>query len=203
MSSFIPTNILVINSSCRKEKSHSRQLTDQVVQQYLIKNPNINITIRDVGLLPISPPNEEWITANLTPIENLTEDQQKILEQSDVLISELKRADVVVFGCPMYNFSISASLKAYFDLCCRSGHTFTYTEKGPQGLLVGKKAVICTTSAGVPSESEVDFVSSYMKQICNFIGITDCALIHANGLMTGNETEIIKNANKEISTLFE
>jgi len=201
MSAFIPATILVINSSCRKEKSHSRQLTDQVVQQYLTKNPNIKIITRDVGLLPISPPNEEWITANLTEPENLTEDQKQILENSDILISELKQAEIVVFGCPMYNFSISASLKAYFDLCCRSGHTFTYTEKGPQGLLVGKKAVICTTSAGVPSGSEVDFVSSYMKQVCNFIGITDCTIIHANGLMTGNESEIIKNAKDQIFLL--
>jgi len=134
--------------------------------------------------------------------ENLTEDQKQILENSDILISELKQVEIVVFGCPMYNFSISASLKAYFDLCCRSGHTFTYTEKGPQGLLVGKKAVICTTSAGVPSGSEVDFVSSYMKQVCNFIGITDSTLIHANGLMTGNQSEIIKSATNQISLLL-
>ena len=88
----------------------------------------------------------------------------------------------------MYNFSISAPLKNYFDLVCRSGHTFEYTSSGPVGLLTGKKVIICTTSAGVPSGSEMDFVTGYMKQVCKFIGLTDCSVISSNCLVSDKDS---------------
>ena len=66
--------------------------------------------------------------------------------QSDVLIEELERADVLVIGSPMYNFGITSQLKAWFDYVLRPGRTFRYTPEGPLGLMQGKTRVECLAS---------------------------------------------------------
>jgi FMN-dependent NADH-azoreductase len=48
------------------------------------------------------------------------------------LISELQEADIIVVDSPMYNFSVPASLRAYFDFTSRAGYTFKYDENGPK-----------------------------------------------------------------------
>ena len=193
-------NILIIDSSCRIEGSYSRTLTRMVSEHYKKLSPSVNIVKRDVGRLPVNQPNEEWITANLTSPSDRTDDNRNALKLSDELIAELKMADIVVFGCPMYNFNISASMKAYLDLVCRSGHTFDYGPSGPVGRLVDKKAIICTTSAGVASNSDGDFVSSYMKYVCGFIGITDTVTVSANCLMTDPDA-VMRDANASINDI--
>jgi FMN-dependent NADH-azoreductase len=65
------------------------------------------------------------------------------------LIEELKAADVVVIGAPMYNFSIPSSLKAWIDQIVRIGKTFGYRPNGPQGLLGEKRVVVITSRGGV------------------------------------------------------
>ena len=191
-------NILVINSSYRENHSKSKKIVEQVIEHYETKH-KVNLTQRDLANEPrLSYLNEDWINANFSPEK--TENEKKLLEFSDELIDELKQANIVIFGCPMYNFSISSQLKCYIDLICRSGLTFNYTEQGPCGLLKDKEAVICTTSNGVPSESEFDFVTKYMKQIVNFIGIEKCHLITGNKIMFGEE-EVMKNIKSQIQKL--
>ncbi len=51
----------------------------------------------------------------------------------DALIAELKTADAIVLGVPMYNFGVPASLKNWIDAVSRAGVTFRYSEMGPEG----------------------------------------------------------------------
>ena len=191
-------NILCINSSYRKNGSKSNLLTQEVIKHYQEKSKTV-VKYRNLeSENKLNYLNEEWITANLT--KEKTDEHKKILQYSDELISEIKNADVIVFGCPMYNFTISSNLKSYIDLICRYGLTFNYGEKGPYGLLENKKAIICTTSNGVPYNCEYDFVSKYMIQVCNFIGIKDCKIIHGNELLKGEE-DVIEKCKKIIKDL--
>lgn len=103
-----------------------------------------------------------------------------MLTFSDQLINEVKAADVIVLGVPVYNFSIPATLKAWIDLVARARETFRYTENGPVGLLENKKVYLVMASGGVPLESEMDFASNYLKFFMQFIGITDVTLVNAN-----------------------
>src|ERR687892_1434995 len=57
---------------------------------------------------------------------------------SNELIAELKAADVVVIGAPMYNFGIASNLKSWFDYVLRAGITFSYSESGPEGPAQGQ-----------------------------------------------------------------
>jgi FMN-dependent NADH-azoreductase len=68
---------------------------------------------------------------------------KKAIRVSDDLIAELKAADDIVIGTPMYNFLIPAILKAYIDHVVRVGITFTMNY---EGLLTGKKATVIIAS---------------------------------------------------------
>ena len=55
-----------------------------------------------------------------TPASERTLEQQRLAAESDALIDELRRADVMVIGLPMYNFGVPSTLKAYFDHVARA-----------------------------------------------------------------------------------
>jgi FMN-dependent NADH-azoreductase len=192
-------NILKIDSSSRHEGSVSRQLTTRLVNRVKSESPDASIVSRDVasGLSVIS---EDWIGANFTPRDGRTEIQTDILNLSDVLVSELQVADILVVGVPIYNFGVPAALKAWIDLICRAGETFRYTEAGPEGLLTGKRAIITVASGGVPVGSPADHATSYLTQVLGFIGITDVTYISASGLAMDPEAPL-RAAEAEIDAL--
>ena len=66
-------------------------------------------------------------------------------------MDELAAADVVVIAAPMHNFGIPSALKAWIDHIVRPGRTFTYSDKGPRGLLEGKKVVLVLARGGIYS----------------------------------------------------
>lgn len=189
MSNPIHAHILKINSSGRNSDSHSRALVDKLVERLSAKNPNIKITDRDTAK-GVEFVNETWISANFSPPEARSKEQVESLQGSDTLLDELFAADTLVFGVPIYNFGIPASLKAWFDQVARAGRTFQYTENGPQGLVEGKKAYVIIASGGIESGSDNDYATAYMHQILGFLGITDVEIIAADQLMMGEETKL-------------
>ena len=110
------------------------------------------------------------------------------------------KADYIIIGAPIYNFSIPAALKAYFDLIARVGLTFKFTENGPVGLLKGKKAFVVISSSGTAIGSAIDFSSKYIIHFLSFLGITDVALISLDQLLFKQE-EIIKQVAHKIEQI--
>jgi FMN-dependent NADH-azoreductase len=89
----------------------------------------------------------------------------------------------------MYNFSIPSQLKAWIDRIAVAGKTFRYGEKGPEGLVKGKKVVIVSArggiySAGAPAAA-LDFQENYLRGVFGFLGITDIEFVRAEGLNYG------------------
>lgn len=181
--------ILKIDASGRYARSVSRQLTDYLVERLQQSYPGASLITRDLALgLPYV--DEDTITAYNTPAEQRTSAQQELLETSDRLIEELKVADLLVLGVPMYNFTIPATLKAYIDLVVRSRVTFRFTENGPVGLLPDKKTYIVVTTGGTELFSPQDYLSDYLRYILSFIGIRNVEMIAADGLIKGGEEKI-------------
>ncbi|MGB0964560.1 MAG: FMN-dependent NADH-azoreductase [Litorivicinus sp.] len=174
-------NVLVINSSARTQTSSSRQITQQVADSLSAKSATIHERDLSQGMPFVT---EDWVMAGFTDPSEWTEGMQEARTTSDRLIAELKSADTLVIGAPIYNFGVPAVLKAYFDQICRAGDTFSYTENGPVGLLEGKRAFIVISSGGVPVDSPVDFATPWLRQVLNFIGITDVQVISADQQMT-------------------
>ena len=135
------THILHIDASARSHGSISRALSAEAVENIGGGAANVTVTRRDLanGLPQVD---EAWVGATFTPKEARTDAQRGVLELSDALIDELRAANVIVIGMPVYKFSVPAALKAWIDLVARVGETFAYTETGPKGLLGGKRAVV-------------------------------------------------------------
>jgi FMN-dependent NADH-azoreductase len=194
-----PLNILEISSSARRDTAISRQLTGDLVAALRDRYNDVNITRRDIAEgLPFV--DAAFARAKDTPPEQYTLDDQQAVVLSDELIAELKAADVVVIGAPMYNFTIPASLKAWIDLIARPRVTFRYTENGPEGLLQGKKAYVVVSSGGVPIGSPVDFATPYLKHALAFVGLTDVEFIGAAGADRGNQ-QAMDDARARIADL--
>src|SRR5581483_7930379 len=132
--------LLQLNSSLYGDRGESSRLAERFVSEWRDQNPSARVIYRDLAGAALPHLTAERFAAFLAKPEERTPAQKAIVAASDELIDELKRADVIVLGAPMYNFNIPSTLKAYFDHIARAGVTFRYTDKGPIGLLTGKKA---------------------------------------------------------------
>ena len=131
-------NLLQINTSLFSSNGQSSKLADEFVAAWREATPGATVTVRDIGADPVPHLTAARFSAFLSQPESRTAEQQAVLDYSDVLIEEIRRADVVVLGLPLYNFGVPSSLKAYFDHVARAGVTFRYTENGPVGFWAGK-----------------------------------------------------------------
>jgi len=195
------TSVLHIQSSVRNEGSISRQLTSEFLDQWKATHPGAPVVQRDLAENPIPHLNEQTLGAFFTPAEQRTPEQQEIVRLSDSLVAEVFAADVIVIGAPMYNFSISSTLKAWIDHIARAGVTFKYTESGPVGLVQNKKVYVFTSRGGVYSQGPgkaMDFHETYLRGVLGFIGITDITFIHTEGLAMGEDAT--QNALKQTRT---
>ncbi len=193
-------NILKINSSSRTNDSVSRRLTDRVEARLIEQHPGSASVSRNVtdGLPAIS---EDWVGANFTPPHERSAEQQDLLKLSDELIAELRAADVLLIGLPIYNFGVPSALKAWIDLICRAGETFSYSESGPVGLLANKRAIISVASGGVPVGSDMDHATKFLTQVLGFVGITDVTYVSATGLAQEDPAVVLQAAEADIDAL--
>ena len=178
-------NILHIISSPRKDLSASRKLGNAVIEKIQGKYPDSVVKERDLtkNLVPLL--EEAHINTFFSPSESHSPEQQSINAYSENLISELQEADIIVIDSPMYNFSVPATLRAYFDFTSRAGYTFKYDENGPKGLLNDKKLYIAFTSGNIYSEGPYQIYDSnvpYIKNVFGFYGVNDVSVFRAEGL---------------------
>jgi FMN-dependent NADH-azoreductase len=180
------TTLLQLNTSIFSADGQSSRLADLFVAKFRTANPGAEIIVRDLARDPVPHLDAQRFGAFLAKPESRTSAQQAAVDYSDELIGELKRADVIVLGLPMYNFGVPSTLKAYFDHVARAGATFRYTEKGPVGLLTGKKAYIFATRGGKYAGSPLDLETGFVRQFLQFVGIDDVEFVYAEGLATGD-----------------
>ncbi len=181
------SHVLIIESSARQQDSFSRQLTQQFIKQWHDAHPADTITVRDLALNPVPHLDANLLGGWMKPEAQRSTDEQASLRRSNELTDELLAADVLVMAAPMYNFAIPSTLKAWLDHVLRAGVTFKYTENGPQGLLVGKKAYVLTARGGIYAGSAADHQEPYLRQVMAFIGIHEVTFIHAEGMNLGGD----------------
>src|SRR5207237_9595546 len=163
-------------------------------------HPDAAVVVRDLGQNPVPHLNAERFLSFLSKPDERSAAQQSVLDYSDVLIDELKRADVLVLGLPMYNFGVPSTLKAYIDHVARAGATFKCTDKGPVGLLTGKKAYVFATRGGIYAGTPLDTQTAYVRDMLRFLGIDDVEFVYAEGLAIGAErkTAALSQAQRAI-----
>ncbi|MFH4689106.1 FMN-dependent NADH-azoreductase [Vibrio diabolicus] len=176
------SSVLALKSSILGDYSQSNKLVED-----FIKNVDQDkLTVRDLAANPL-PVLDFAVATALRATEDLSQEQQAVVELSDTLIEEVKAADTLVIAAPMYNFTIPTQLKNWIDLIARAGVTFKYTENGVQGLIEGKKAIVITTRGGIHKDSPTDNVTPYLRTVLGFVGITDVEFVYAEALNMGED----------------
>lgn len=182
------SNVLVIQSSILGAYSQSTKLLDTFSVEWKQKHPADNIVVRDLAADPL-PVLDGEIIAALGGNGELNERQKAVAELSLKLIDEIKAADYVVVAVPMYNFGIPVQLKTWFDMICRAGITFSYSETGPQGHLTGKKVLVVTTTGGAHRNTATDLALAHAQAVLSFIGLKDITVAYAEALNMGPESQ--------------
>lgn len=191
------TNTLVLKSSILGPHSQSNQLIDHALEG------KSGIIERDLAATPVPVLDMNVATALRSDGNDLSDELKAVLELSNQLIDELKAADTIVIGAPMYNFMVPTQLKNWFDLIARAGVTFSYTETGPVGLVENKKVIVVTTRGGLHKDSPRNSIESYLTTMLGFIGITDVKFVYAEALNMGEDAAAVarEDALKQLAEL--
>lgn len=197
------STLLQLNASLFSAGGQSSVLSTHFVEAYQARHPDAQVIRRDLAADAVPHLDAERFSASTTAAEARSPAQQAVVAYSDGLIDELRAADHIVLGLPMYNFGVPSQLKAYFDHVARAGVTFRYTATGPEGLLKGKKATVFATRGGLFAGTPLDTQTNYVRDFLRFIGIEDVEFVYAEGLALGDEhkTRALQSANEALSLL--
>jgi FMN-dependent NADH-azoreductase len=188
--------VLVINSSAKTLNSHSRKLTEVFVDHWKSVHPDPVISFRELGNTDVPHVNEKWIAAAFKPVTARSAEEMEALKISDAYIAELREADVIVVGSPMYNWSIPSSLKAYIDQVLRVNETFKVDRTNMQHPYIGlleNKTLFLLLSRGEPGYGKGDynehlnFQTAYLTTVFNMMGISNIRVVSLSGASVNPE----------------
>ena len=191
--------ILQVNASILGNEGQSTCLATEFVRQLGAEK----VIVRDLAKEPVPHLDAERFGAFVAKPESRTLKQDAFVAYSDGLINELRKADVIVFGLPMYNFGVPSTLKAYFDHVARAGITFRYTETGAVGLLKGKKVYVFAARGGAYVGTPRDTQTQYVRDFLALLGMDDVEFVYAEGLAMSetNKQQGIAGAHAHIDRL--
>ncbi|HEY4071288.1 MAG TPA: NAD(P)H-dependent oxidoreductase [Sphingomicrobium sp.] len=179
--------ILHLDASINGENSASRAISRSVVDQLTVERGGADVVYRDLAA---------------DPLPHLT---LEAFADSSAL-DEFLRADTIVIGAPMYNFTLPTQLKAWIDRIVVAGKTFQYAANGPEGLAKGKRVIVALARGGFYNlgspAAALEHLETYLRGVFNFIGI-EPEFVAADGLAVSPEQrdESIKLALGETARL--
>jgi FMN-dependent NADH-azoreductase len=205
-------HLLHVDSSPRGERSHSRRMTREFVEQWKQAHLDDTVTYRDIGRNPIPHVDEPWIAAAFSPPEQHTPELREAIHLSDRLVDEFLAADIYVMGVPMYNFSIPSGFKAYIDQIVRVGRTVAFEPNDATNvfkpLVLGKKMFIVEARGDSGFQpggqyEKMNYHDPYLVTVFEFMGITDITFVHVENDEYGGHklAESIANARTKITEL--
>lgn len=214
------TTILHIDSSARPHRSdqqqhgsHSRRLSARFIEHWRAQRPDDEIVYRDVGASPPHPVTGDWVHAAFTKPEQREDWMHDALAESDELVNELLRADIIVAGIPMYNFGMPAQMKGWLDNIVRVGRTFGF-DRSRDGvpywpMVTGNKSIVVLSSRGdygYDPEGRIahlNFVEGALFTPLEYIGITDQygTAIEYDEFADDRTRQSIDHAEKEVANI--
>ncbi len=139
-------HLLHIDSSIQGENSVSRRLTARAARVWRAAHPGGTVTYRDLGRDPLPHLDEAGGLGRLVPADQHTAAQAASWALTQRLIGEVRAADVVLLGMPLYNYGVPSSVKAWVDHLIAPGLSFD--PETHEGLLGGRDFVVIATRGG-------------------------------------------------------
>ncbi|CAM3784349.1 FMN-dependent NADH-azoreductase [Alkalicoccus chagannorensis] len=190
--------ILLASANPKEEQRSCGLRLAQFFQEEVARElPETVLTIRDLYEEP-SPflggdVLDAWERETDKPVT--TEEVEQLLEQ-----------DVLVLVTPLWNMGIPAAAKAYIDRLILPEKTFTFGDKGIEGLMQKLTVVHLQSRGGIYSEGKLaafEHGESYMRTIWSLTGVQDYHHIVVEGTSTyPDEVDTrLAAAEKEIRAL--
>ena len=164
--------LLHLDASALGANSVTRELSAAIVARWKDAVPGLAVEYRDLDANPLP-----HLTGDVLSGANAVAQGE-----GGRLLEQFLASDVIVIGAPMYNFGIPSTLKAWIDRVAVAGKTFRYTETGPEGLAGGRKVIVASGRGGIYGNGPADFQENYLRQVFNFLGITDVEFVRAEGV---------------------
>ncbi|MEV4540749.1 FMN-dependent NADH-azoreductase [Micromonospora echinaurantiaca] len=139
-------HLLHIDSSIRGEQSVSRRLTARAAAAWRAAHPDGTVTHRDLGRDPLPHLDEAGGLARIVPVDQHTPEQRASWELTERLVAEVKRADTVLLGLPLYNYGAPSSVKTWVDHLIAPG--IAYDPETGAGLLGDREFIVLTSRGG-------------------------------------------------------
>lgn len=160
---------LLVQYTARANRSRTAKLANALTQS--IKNSELEVLdlTQDVPEMLIKDNLLAYYERNYAGVA-LEPEREKLLSTADRMCDQFKQADTVVLATPMYNFSMPAIVKAYFDAVMQKGETFDITPQGEYiGLMKGKNALVLATSGAVYKDESAGFEHLSSLASCEFM----------------------------------
>src|SRR5262245_9618010 len=139
-------HLLHIDSSIRLDESVSRALTARAAENWRAAHPGGTVAYRDFGADPIPHLDTRGGLARQIPPDQHTPAQAESWRLSQELVNEIKQADTILLGLPLYNFGAPSSVKAWVDHIVADGPSVNYQTQ--EGLLEGRDLIVIAARGG-------------------------------------------------------
>jgi FMN-dependent NADH-azoreductase len=140
------SHLLHIDSSIQGDRSISRRLTARAAANWRAAHPDGTVSYRDLAAEPIPHLDAEAGLARMVPPDRHTPEQAASYALTVGLIDEVKRADVILLGLPVYNFGAPSSVKAWVDHLVAAG--LSLDPETHQGRLGGRDLIVLAARGG-------------------------------------------------------
>ncbi len=176
--------LLHIIATPREDGSRTLQVSNAFIRVFKDKHPDwmideLNLFKEDLPSLTLKRVDGKYI---LLGGKDLSGEFKEAWEEIIARIERFLAADAYLISVPMWNFSIPYRLKHYLDVIIQPNYLFRYTEKGPEGLVKGKKMAVVTSRGGdysVQGMRQYDMQEPYLRAVFGFAGVTDITFINA------------------------
>jgi FMN-dependent NADH-azoreductase len=139
-------SLLRLDSSIQGDRSVSRALTARAAERWKAAHPGGEVVYRDLAAEPLPHLDADALAARAVPAEQRTPAQTAAFELSRQLVDEVKAADAIVLGLPIYNFGAPSTVKAWVDHLSFPG--LSTDPAGGDGLLAGTELIVLAARGG-------------------------------------------------------
>jgi FMN-dependent NADH-azoreductase len=197
-------HLLHIDSSIQGERSVSRRLSARAAAAWRAAHPDGTVTYRDLGAHPLPHHDAAGGLAAMVPPDQHTPEQAATWARTLQVINEVKAADTVLLGLPVYNYGAPSSVKTWVDHLIAPG--LSVDAETRTGLLGGREFIVLASRGGGYGEGTPregwDHAEQWLPHGISTIGLeprfvtAELTLAHVNPAMA----ELIPLADASLAT---
>lgn len=193
------TRVLYIEGSPNKAHSASIEVCEAFLDAYRSAHPDHVIETLDIWNMALPEFDGDAMAAKYAGLSGaaLTPAQAAAWRRIEELAAPFHAADKLLFGVPLWNFSIPYKLKQLIDVISQKDVLFTFDGSGFGGLLRGKKAALVyarglsyTSPGSFTPAGEFDLQRPFMETWLRFVGVEDVTGIVVERTLFGADGKV-------------